>query len=30
MDINFKPIGVIHTHATDIEVKEDGDRAGEI
>lgn len=30
MDINFKPIGVIHTQATDIEVKEDGDRAGEI
>ena len=30
MDINFKPIGVIHTQATDTEVKEDGDRAGEI
>ena len=30
MDINFKPIGIIHTQATDIEVKEQGDRAGEI
>lgn len=30
MDIKFKPIGVIHTKGSDIEVKEKGDLAGEL
>jgi len=30
MDISFRPIGVIHTKANDTEVKQTGDRDGEI
>lgn len=30
MDVKFKPIGVIHTKGSDIEVKEKGDLAGEL
>jgi tRNA-Thr(GGU) m(6)t(6)A37 methyltransferase TsaA len=30
VDIKFKPIGVIHTKGSDIEVKEKGDLAGEL
>jgi tRNA-Thr(GGU) m(6)t(6)A37 methyltransferase TsaA len=30
VDIRFKPIGVIHTKGSDIEVKEKGDLAGEL
>ena len=30
MEIRFKPIGVIHTQASEVEVKEKGDREGEI
>jgi tRNA (Thr-GGU) A37 N-methylase len=30
MEIRFKPIGVIHTGASDLEVKEKGDCEGEI
>jgi tRNA-Thr(GGU) m(6)t(6)A37 methyltransferase TsaA len=30
MEIRFKPIGVIHTRASEAEVKEKGDRDGEI
>ena len=30
MDVHFKPIGVIHTKASEVEVKEKGDREGEI
>lgn len=30
MEITFRPIGVIHTKASEAEVKQSGDRAGEI
>jgi tRNA-Thr(GGU) m(6)t(6)A37 methyltransferase TsaA len=30
MEISFKPIGVIHTKATDVDVKQKGDREGEL
>jgi tRNA (adenine37-N6)-methyltransferase len=30
MEIRFKPIGVIHTQASEVEIKDKGDREGEI
>lgn len=30
MDITFRPIGIVHTKASETEVKQTGDRAGEI